>query len=66
MLTTNVDISDRFINGQLGYNYDFVTGQGTVTKIYIKFDDARVGLKAIQRKPLARAHKAVPIIRTEP
>ena len=48
MLTTNVDISDRLINGQLGYIYDFATNIGTVTKIYIKFDDNAAGLKAIQ------------------
>ena len=32
MLTTNVDISDRLINDQLGYIYDFATNKGTVTK----------------------------------
>ena len=65
MLTTNVDVSDRLINGQLDYIYDFPTNIGTVTKIYIKLDDNAAGLKAIQNESLARTHNAVPIIRTE-
>ena len=47
ILTTNIDISDRLINGQFEYIYDFATIQGTIIKIYIKSDDARAGLKAI-------------------
>ena len=60
MLTTNEDISDRFINGQLDQIYHFETSQGTVTKLYIKFDDATTGLKAFQSTLLAWSHIVVP------
>lgn len=33
MLPTNVDISDRFVNGQLGQIYDFETNMGYCNKI---------------------------------
>ena len=33
--------------------------------MYIKFDDARASLKAIQSEPLARAHIVAPIFRIE-
>ena len=65
MLATNVDISERLINGQLGHIYDFSTNTATVTKIYIKFDDNATGLKAIQNESLTRANNYVPISRTE-
>ena len=31
MLITNIDVSDRPINDQLGYIYEFATNTGTVT-----------------------------------
>lgn len=65
MLTTNVDNSDRLINGQLGPVYDFPTNIATVTKIYIKFDDNTAGLKTIQNTSLARTNNYVLISRTE-
>ena len=66
MLTTNIDISDRLINGQMG----------TVTKIailnhntsrpsiiYIKFDDPQAGTNAIQKHAdqYTRENNSVPI-----
>ena len=65
MLRTNVDISDRLINGQLGPIYDFPTNIATVTKIYIKLDDNTAGLKAIQNTSLARTNNYDLISRTE-
>ena len=65
MLITNVDTSDRLINGQLGYIYDFTISQDTALKTYIKFDDVRAELKVIQSEKLARVKNVVPIIRTE-
>ena len=46
MLTVNVDLSDRLVNGQLG-TVKFISKNvnGEVTKIYIKFDDAGAGRK---------------------
>ena len=63
MLTTNVDVSDRLINDQLGYIYDFATNIGTVAKIHVKLDNNAAGLKAIQNESLERTHNAVPISR---
>ena len=62
MLKTNVDISDRLINSQLGYIWDFSTNIGTVTKIYIKFDDNEAGLKSIHNESLARTHNASQLV----
>ena len=62
MLTTNADISDRLMNGQLGYTYNFATNIGTATQICIKFDDNAACLKAIQNESLAKTHNAVPYI----
>ena len=47
MLTTNVRVDDRLSNGQLGAVRKIVSNmQNLVEKIYIEFDDSRVGLKA--------------------
>ena len=44
MLTVNVDLSDRLVNGQLGtVKHISKNMNGDVTKIYIKFDDAGAG-----------------------
>ena len=39
MLTSNLDIADHLINGQLGTVFDFRYSEGTITKKYVKFDD---------------------------
>ena len=61
MLTTNADISDRLINGQLGYTY-ILQQIDTVTQICIKFDDNAKCLKAIQNESLAKTHNAAQYI----
>ena len=49
MLTSNLDIADRLINGQLGTVFDFQYSEGTITKMYVKFDDLSDGMiKEIQ------------------
>ena len=49
MLTTNVDITDRLINGQLGtvikVNVDSVSNKPST--IFVKFDDSNAGISAI-------------------
>ena len=43
ILTVNIDLSDRLVNGQLGTVDNIVfTGSG-ISKIYLKFDDPLVG-----------------------
>ena len=34
MLTANIDISDRLINGQLGTIFDFEHNEGNITNIF--------------------------------
>ena len=52
MLTANVDVSDGLVNGARGEVVHTVTNNDNqVTTIPIKFDNDRVGLKAIQSSP---------------
>ena len=46
MLSVNVDITDRLINGQMGTIARIVINQNTSTQseIFIKFDDCQVGV----------------------
>jgi hypothetical protein len=65
MLTTNVDISDRLINGQLG-TVIRVTVDNTSNKpstIFVKFDDCNAGASAIRKSSsfFARDNHAVPV-----
>ena len=65
MLTTNVDISDRLINGQLGtvikVCVDNVTNKPST--IFVKFDDSNAGVSAIRNSSssFARENNLVPI-----
>ncbi len=65
MLTTNVDISDRLINGQLGtvikVSVDNVSNKPST--IFVKFDDSNAGLSAIRNSSssFARDNNLVPI-----
>ena len=64
MLTTNVCVDDRLSNGQLGTVQQITTNnQNLVEKIYIEFDDSRVGLQSMSK--YAREHNWVPIERFE-
>ena len=65
MLTTNIDIADRLITGQMGtamkINVNKLTQKPSV--IYIKFDDERAGNALIQTSgdSFAQQNKVVPI-----
>lgn len=65
MLTVNIDIQDRLINGQIGTIKQILTDNGNVTKVYIKFDDPKAGVKKINADPFARQHSVVPIEKAE-
>ena len=48
MLTMNVDLQDRLIDGQSGtVNHIEINDQHNISKVYIKFDDNKAGLKRI-------------------
>ena len=67
MLTNNIDIADRLINGQLGtvmrINVDCNTQKPNV--IYVKFDDDKAGKNLLQKSnnQYAKKHGFVPIER---
>ena len=46
MLTVNIDIQDRLINGQTGIVRHIEFAQGSACKVYIKFSDEQAGSKA--------------------
>ena len=50
MLTTNIDINDRLINGQMGTITKIVINHNTKPSvIYIKLDDSQAGIKAKEK-----------------
>ena len=66
MLTTNIDITDRLINGQMGTVTKVAINQNTnkPSVIYIKFDDPQAGINAKSKKhsdKYARENNSVPI-----
>ena len=65
MLTTNIDISDRLINGQMGtVKHIAIDNTRRPSFIYIKFDDHQAGTNAIQKHahdPYTRENNCVPI-----
>ena len=66
MVTTNVDLSDRLINGQIGTMKYFGLNQNEVDTIYVAFDDTSAGQKRINGNDvIARNNRRVPIRREE-
>ena len=67
MLTVNINIDDRLINGQMGTVCKIKTdNEGQVVKIYIKFDDEKAGLKLINSSDVtAKRNNCDPIKRVE-
>ena len=66
MLTVNVDISDRLINGQIGtIKHIARNSNNSIIKIYIKFDDTEAGRKKIDTDHFARQNVWVPIEKAE-
>ena len=48
MLTVNLDIQYRLINGQTGNISHIKFAQDSVRKVYVKFSDEKAGLKAMR------------------
>jgi hypothetical protein len=67
MLKTNVDVFDDLVNAARGEVVHIVTNNSSeTTSILMKFDNSRVGLKAIQSSPYrARFANAVPLHKRE-
>ena len=66
MLTTNIDITDRLINGQMGTVVQIAVDQNTQipTIIYVKFEDDNAGKMLINKStnPLVQQQNVVPIV----
>ena len=65
MLTVNVDIQDRLINGQTGNIEDIEFAQGTVRKVYVKFSDEQAGIRETRSSYLGRHNSWVAIEKCE-
>ena len=65
MLTVNVDIQDRLINGQTGNfkHNEFV--QASIHKIYVRFSDEQAGLRAMRSSYLGEQNSWVAIEKCE-
>ena len=64
ILTKNIDIADKLINGQIGI-IKVIVKNGRVSKLHIKFFDEEADLKSIESDCYARHHNFVPIERSE-
>ncbi|XP_057310034.1 uncharacterized protein LOC130648031 [Hydractinia symbiolongicarpus] len=65
MLTVNIDIADRLINGQIGTVKHVTTDSNkNVLKIYLHLDDSNAGLTAMSKDNFGRANAWVPIERS--
>ena len=65
MLTVNLDVRERLINGQIGVVKHLEFIKNKVSLIYIKFDDPDAGKKLTTKNSTARIHNWVPIERHE-
>jgi len=61
MLTSNIDVSDKLINGQIGTVYKRTNSCGNVIKIYLKMDDNAAELKAMRTDAYVMQENVVPI-----
>ena len=62
MLTINVDLKDRLVNGQLGTVKHIIRDyQHDISKIYVKFDDCNAGKLKMNSENFAKQHSWVPI-----
>ena len=65
MLTVNLDIQYRLINGQTGKNSYIDFARGIVQKVYVKFSDEQTGLKTMRLCYLGTQNSWVPIEKCE-
>ena len=64
MLTNNIDIEDRLINGQIGTVKEFkFNSNGEISLVYVHFSESTVGIKAKKTDRYAFEHNYVPIKR---
>ena len=65
MITSNIDINERLVNGLVGRVTQFRYSNNALTVVYIKFNDDSSGLEAIRSDVTARQYHWVPIKKRE-
>ena len=65
MITSNIDINDRLVNGLVGRVTQFKYSNNVVSFVYVKFNDDIVGLEAMRSDVTARQYHWVPIKKRE-
>ena len=66
VLTVSIDLQDRLINGQIETIKHVSKGRtNNIKKIYVKFDDAKAGLKIMSTGFFAKQNSCAPIEKTE-
>ena len=65
MVTVNIDLSDRLVNGQLGTVNNIVFTESGISKIYLKFDDPLVGKQMMFSDFYSNTHQVPPINKVE-
>ena len=61
MLTSNLDIDDRLVNGLVGTVKQIKYKNNEVSVVYVKFNDNNAGGEAMQSHVTALQHNRVPI-----
>ena len=62
MLTYNINIEDRLINGQIGtVKTVIINTENKVAKIYIKFDDSKAGIDSSNKDNYGKRNSLVPV-----
>ena len=61
MLTSNLDIDDRLVNGLVGTVKQIKYKNNEVSVVYVKFNDNNAGREAMQSDVTAQQHNWVPI-----
>ena len=65
MLTVNIDSQDRLVNGQLGTAMNIARNSQSISKIYLKLDDTRAGVKVMNADIFRKQNSWVPVEKTE-
>ena len=63
MLTSNLDIDDRLVNGLVGTVKQIKYKNNEVSVVYVKFNDNNAGREAMQSDLTAQQHNWVPIMK---
>ena len=65
IITSNIDLADRLINGQFGVEFEIAYIDSSITKAYVKLDDQNSGKNTMSKDLFSSKYKVVPIQRIE-